>query len=76
MLRKIMSDFVKAADWQNILKLLMLTLLSDGRYYERQADAFVVASVKLRSKMLVRGIQTPQMTMDWYIRNRQELVDV
>jgi len=71
-----MGHTVNAVDWQNILKLLMLTMLSDGRAYERQADTFVDASVKLRSNMTVRGIQTRQMTMDWYIRNRKELVDM
>jgi len=29
---------IKPADWQNILKLLMLTMLADGRAYERQAE--------------------------------------
>jgi len=67
---------IKPADWQNILKLLMLTMLADGRAYERQADTFVDASFVLRSNMKVRGVQTRKMTMDWYIRNRQELVDI
>lgn len=51
-------------------------MLADGRQYERQADTFVDASTKLRSNMKVRGVQTRQMTMDWYIRNRQDLVDI
>jgi len=71
-----MSDSLNSADWQNVLKLLMLTMLADGRAYERQADTFVDASFNLRSNMKVRGIQTRKMTMDWYIRNRQELVDI
>ena len=71
-----MGHFVNAIDWQNILKLLMLTMLADGRAYERQADTFVDASSVLRSNMKVRGVQTRQMTMDWYIRNRQEIVDI
>ena len=71
-----MTHAVNSADWQNILKLLMLTMLADGRAYERQADTFVDASFNLRSNMKVRGVQTRKMTMDWYIRNRQELVDI
>jgi len=71
-----MSHSVNSADWQNVLKLLMLTMLADGRAYERQADTFVDASFDLRSNMKVRGIQTRKMTMDWYIRHRQELVDI
>ena len=71
-----MSRAVNAREWQNILKLLMLTMLSDGRVYERQADTFVDASVRLRSDMSVRGFQTRQMTMDWYIQNRESLVDI
>ena len=71
-----MTESVKPMDWQNILKLIMLTMLSDGRVYEREADSFVEASVTLRSNMKVRGIQTRQMTMDWYIRNRKELIDI
>jgi len=71
-----MSDTVKPADWQNILKLIMLTILSDGRAFEREADSFVDASVDLRADMNVRGIQTRQMTMDWYIQHRKELIDV
>lgn len=51
-------------------------MLADGRAYERQADTFVDASFDLRSNMKVRGIQTRKMTMDWYIRHRQELVDI
>jgi len=71
-----MSETVKPADWQNILKLIMLTILSDGRAFEREADSFVDASCELRADMNVRGIQTRQMTMDWYIQNRKELIDV
>ena len=71
-----MSEVVKAAQWQNVLKLLMLTMLSDGRAYERQVDTFVNASIELRSNMVVRGVQTRQMTLDWYIKNRQEIVDI
>ncbi len=72
----VMSHTVNSADWQNVLKLLMLTMLADGRAYERQADTFVDASFDLRSNMNVRGIQTRKMTMDWYIRHRQELIDI
>jgi len=54
----------------------MLTILSDGRSYEREADAFVNASLQLRSNMGVRGYQTQKMSMDWYIRHRKELVDI
>jgi len=71
-----MSHSVNSADWQNVLKLLMLTMLADGRAYERQADTFVDASFDLRANMNVRGIQTRKMTMDWYIQNRQNLVDI
>ena len=67
---------VTTVDWQNILKLLMLTMLSDGRVYEREVDTFVNASLNLRANMDVNGIQTRQMTMDWYIRHRKELVDI
>ena len=51
-------------------------MLADGRAYERQADTFVDASFNLRSNMKVRGVQTRKMTMDWYIRHRQEIVDI
>jgi len=71
-----MTYSVNSSDWQNILKLLMLTMLADGRAYERQADTFVDASTILRSNMKVRGVQTRKMTMDWYIRHRQEVVDI
>lgn len=71
-----MVHSVTTVDWQNILKLLMLTMLSDGRVYEREVDIFVNASLNLRSNMDVNGIQTRQMTMDWYIRHRKELVDI
>ena len=71
-----MSNAITNADWQNVLKLLMLTMLSDGRAYERQADTFVNTSLDLRTKLGVKGIHTRQMTMDWYIRNRTELVDI
>lgn len=71
-----MGKAIRPADWQNVLKLLMLTMLADGRSYERQVDSFVNASVNLRSNMAVRGIQTREMTMDWYIRNLSELVDI
>jgi len=72
----VMVHSVNTVDWQNILKLLMLTMLSDGRAYEREADSFVNSSLELRSNMDVKGLQTRQMTMDWYIRNRKELVDI
>ena len=71
-----MVHSVTSVDWQNILKLLMLTMLSDGRVYEREVDTFVNASLNLRANMDVNGIQTRQMTMDWYIRHRKELVDI
>jgi len=71
-----MSHSVNSADWQNVLKLLMLTMLADGRAYERQADTFVDATIVLRSNMKVRGVQTRKMTLDWYIQNRQDIVDI
>ena len=71
-----MGKAIRPADWQNVLKLLMLTMLADGRSYERQVDSFVNASVNLRSNMSVRGIQTREMTMNWYIQHLDELVDI
>jgi len=71
-----MAETVNSKEWQNVLKLLMLTMLSDGRNYERQVDTFVNASIDLRQNLNVRGVQTRQMTMDWYIRNRDQLVDI
>ena len=71
-----MVDFVKTADWDNILKLLMLTMLSDGRVYEREVDTFVNTSMILRSQMQVSGMQTRRMSMDWYIEHRNELKDI
>ena len=71
-----MSQSINSSEWQNVLKLLMLTMLADGRAYERQADTFVDASTILRSNMKVRGVQTRKMTMDWYIRHRQEIVEI
>jgi len=32
--------------------------------------------LRLRSRLKVKGIHTRQMTMDWYIRNRKDLVDI
>ena len=71
-----MADLVKTKDWDNILKLLMLTMISDGRVYEREVDSFVNASMTLRSQMQVCGMQTRRMSMDWYIKHRNELKDV
>lgn len=71
-----MDYIVKRTDWDNILKLLMLTMLSDGRVYEREVDTFVNASAGLRSQMHVSGMQTPHMCMKWYIQHRSELVDM
>lgn len=71
-----MDNLVKAADWDNMLKLLMLTMLSDGRVYERQADTFVNASMNLRSQFLVPGMQTRRMSLEWYIKHRDELTDM
>lgn len=71
-----MIDYVKSTDWDNILKLLMLTMLSDGRVYEREVDTFVNTSMALRSQMKVSGIQTRQMNIDWYIEHRNELKDI
>ena len=51
-----MVHSVTTVDWQNILKLLMLTMLSDGRVYEREVDTFVNASLNLRANMDVSGI--------------------
>ena len=67
---------VKTEDWDNILKLLMLTMLSDGRTYEREVDTFVNTSMTLRSQMQVSGMQTRRMNMDWYIKHRKELIDM
>ncbi len=71
-----MVDLVKRSDWDNILKLLVLTMLSDGRVYEREVDTFVNNSMTLRSQMGVPGMQTRRMSMDWYIEHRNELKDI
>ena len=71
-----MVNSVKPKDWDNILKLLMLTMLSDGRVYEREVDTFVNTSMALRSQMRVSGMmQTRRMEMEWYILNRKEIGD-
>ena len=67
---------VKSGDWDNILKLLMLTMLSDGRMYEREVDTFIDTSMALRSDMSVSGVQTRRMSMEWYIKHRKELIDI
>ena len=51
-----MVHAVNAKDWDNVLKLLMLTMLSDGRMYEREVDTFVNTSMALRSQMRVSGM--------------------
>lgn len=71
-----MVDVVKTSDWDNILKLLMLTMLSDGRTYEREVDTFINTSLDLRSQMHVAGIKTRRMSMDWYLEHRDELKDI
>ena len=71
-----MVDIIKAPEWDNILKLLMLTMLSDGRIYEREADSFVNESMALRREMPVKGIQTRKMSLEWYIKNRAELIEI
>ena len=72
-----MGYSVKAEDWDNILKLLMLTMLADGRMYEREVDTFVNTSMALRTQMRVSGMmQTRRMNMDWYIQHRKELNDM
>ena len=71
-----MVDLIKTSDWDNVLKLLMLTMLSDGRVYEREVDTFVNSSMTLRSQMDVSGMQTRRMSMDWYIEHRNELKDI
>lgn len=71
-----MVDLIQTTDWDNILKLVMLTMLSDGRVYEREVDTFVNASMNLRSQMRVSGVQTRRMSMDWYIEHRNELKNI
>ena len=51
-----MRDLVSRQQWDNILKLLVLTMLSDGRNYEREVDSFVDTARTLRQNMPVAGI--------------------
>ena len=71
-----MVYIVQKSEWDNILKLLVLTMLSDGRNYEREVDSFVNTLVGLRGDVRATGVQTPRMSMEWYIRHRSELIDM
>ena len=71
-----MRDLVSRQQWDNILKLLVLTMLSDGRNYEREVDSFVDTARTLRQNMPVAGILNDHMNIQWYIRNKSELIDI
>lgn len=71
-----MQDLVSRQQWDNILKLLVLTMLSDGRAYEREVDSFLSASRTLRKDLPVVGIHTDQRSIQWYIKNKSDLIEI
>ena len=71
-----MRNLVSGKQWDNILRLLVLTMLADGRSYEREVDSFLTASRNLRENLSVAGIQTDQKNIQWYIRNKSVLVEI
>ena len=71
-----MHDLVSRPQWDNILKLLVLTMLADGRAYEREVDSFLSASRTLRKDLSVAGIHTDQRSIQWYIKNKSDLIEI
>lgn len=71
-----MHDLVSRPQWDNILKLLVLTMLADGRAYEREVDSFLSASRTLRKDLPVAGIHTDQRSIQWYIKNKSDLIEI
>ena len=71
-----MHDLVSRPQWDNILKLLVLTMLADGRAYEREVDSFLSASRALRKDLPVAGIHTDQRSIQWYIKNKSDLIEI
>ena len=71
-----MRDLVSRQQWDNILKLLVLTMLADGRAYEREVDSFLNASRTLRKDLPVAGIHTDQRSIQWYIKNKSDLIEI
>ena len=71
-----MHDLISRPQWDNILKLLVLTMLADGRAYEREVDSFLSASRTLRKDLPVAGIHTDQRSIQWYIKNKSDLIEI
>lgn len=67
---------MSTTDWDNILKLLMLTLLSEGREYERQVDTFVGAAMKVHHNLEQSSFMSERRSIEWYISHCEELKDV
>ena len=65
---------MRVGSWTDILSLLSLMILADGRVYKEEVDTFKSAVVTLRDKLSVQTMLTEHMALEWFVVHKDEFL--
>ena len=64
---------MRANHWNEILRMLCMMVLADGKVYKEEVDTFVEAGMALRDELTPDMLLTRKMVLDWFVLHRAEI---
>jgi len=69
-----MSNHIRDLDWSDVLTLLSMMVLADGKVYQEEMEAFKKAAIELRDMICPQVMLTEQMAFDWFTWHREDIL--
>ena len=66
---------MNARYWNDVLHLLAMMILIDGKVYEEELEAFTEAAISLRDKVDPKLMLTGHMAKDWFAGHREDILN-
>lgn len=66
---------MNARYWNDVLHLLGMMILIDGKVYEEELEAFTEAAISLRDIVDPKLMLTAHMAEDWFAGHREEILN-
>jgi len=70
-----MSNHIRDLDWSDVLTLLSMMVLADGKVYQEEMEAFKKAAIELRDLICPKVMLTEQMAFDWFTLHRDNILE-
>lgn len=64
-----------ASRWQHIFRIFMFVILINKRVYHEDMTMFIQMTKRVRSVLSPNLVLTDRMLKDWFILNREEILD-